>query len=629
MIRRPPRSTLFPYTTLFRSYTPRPTSGRAAREAAGSLRWGSRPRHAPTRGCRRRRGASGRADRPPRAGRTRWRWRAGRRAVTSEASLARLCSRLRASPPASSPRRPCPCRCRVATRLPSAAILGDHERRPGSRIRAAPAQRKRSVGARARHRVSRPASWSLQTPSAAPITHGGRRLRRRGHGPRRRPPPDVLSYDARADIRNREESPMRRMRQALSLIIATLALLAMHAGAAHAQKKTLVVALNQDPDILDPTLARTYVGRIVFSHICEKLYEIDEGLRISPQLAAALPAITDGGKTVTIKLRSGVKFNDGTPMDAEAVKFSLDRHRTLKGSNRASELAPVEAVEVVDHLTVRLRLKAPYSPLLAQLTDRSGMPLSPTTAKKLGDNFGTAPVCVGPWQFAERVPQDRIVVEKSPHYFDPSQAKFDRVIFRIIPDDNVRLANLRSGDIDLMHMVRPSDATAIKREGKFELSNVTGLGYQGININLRNKTGKQNPPGDLGTPLANDPRVREAFELSIDREAINQVVWDGLYTPGCTPIPPISVFADKTRKCSLNATLACDEKIDALLNRAREISDVDQRRALYREAVDMFTARRNIIYIYHLNYIVAFPKSFKGYKAVPDGLIRIKGTSWN
>src|SRR5436309_5125183 len=90
-------------------------------------------------------------------------------------------------------------------------------------------------------------------------------------------------------IRNWEESPMRRLRQALLLIIATLALLAMHAGAAQAQKKTLVVALNQDPDILDPTLARTYVGRIVFSHICEKLYEIDDGLRISPQLAAALP----------------------------------------------------------------------------------------------------------------------------------------------------------------------------------------------------------------------------------------------------------------------------------------------------------------------------------------------------
>jgi peptide/nickel transport system substrate-binding protein len=319
------------------------------------------------------------------------------------------------------------------------------------------------------------------------------------------------------------------------------------AGAAEAQKPTLVVALNQDPDILDPTLSRTYVGRIVFSQICEKLYEIDETLKIHPQLAAELPQITDGGRTVTIKLRSGVKFNDGTDLDAAAMKFSLDRHRELKGSNRRSELAPVEAVEIVDRLTVRLRLKAPASPLLAQLTDRAGMPVSPAAVKKLGDKFGTAPVCVGPWQFVERVPQDRIVVERSPHYFDRAQARFDRIVFRIIPDDNVRLANLRSGDVDIMHQVSPTDATALKREGRFEVSNVTGLGYQGITINLRNKTGKTNPPGDLGTPLANDPRVREAFELSIDREALNQVAWDGLFSPGCTPIPPVSVFADRAR----------------------------------------------------------------------------------
>ena len=516
---------------------------------------------------------------------------------------------------------------------------------------------------------------------------------------------------------------MRSITRWLWLVGGALVVLSL-ADVAHAQKKTLVVALFQDPDLLDPTLARTYVGRIVFSQICEKLYEIDENLRIHPQLALDMPAITDGGRVVTIKLRPGVKFNDGTPMDAESVKFSLDRHRTLKGSNRASELAPVEAVEVVDPRTVRLRLKAPFSPLLAQLTDRAGMPVSPTAVNKLGDKFGTAPVCVGPWQFVERVAQDRIVVEKSAHYFDPGQAKFDKIVFRIIPDDNVRLANLRSGDIDVMHMVSPTDATAIKRESRFELSNVTGLGYDGITINLRNKTGKQNPPGDLGTPLANDPRVREALELSIDREALNQVAWDGLYTPGCTPIPSISVFFDKSRKCpgrdvarakklladaglaggygfemtvvnnprsrrvgeviqqmareagfhitlrsqefasaltdaddgklqafqigwsgrvdpdgnihqiqtckgSLNATLACDEKIDALLNRAREVSDEGQRRGLYREAIDLFTARRNIIYLYHQNYIVAFPKNLKGYKSVPDGLIRIKGTSWN
>ena len=522
---------------------------------------------------------------------------------------------------------------------------------------------------------------------------------------------------------------MRTIPKAMWLIVGVGALAAlMLTDAAHAQKKTLIVALNQDPDILDPTLARTYVGRIIFSQMCEKLYEIDENLRIHPQLAADMPAVSDGGRTVTIKLRSGVKFNDGTRMDAESVKFSLDRHRTLKGSNRASELAPVEAVEVLDPLTVRLRLKAPFSPLVAQLTDRAGMPLSPTAVNKLGDKFGTAPVCVGPWQFAERVAQDRIVVEKSAHYFDPAQAKFDKIVFRIISDDNVRLANLRSGDIDVMHQVSPTDATAIKREGRFEMTNVTGLGYQGITINLRNKTGKQNPPGDLGTPLANDPRVREAFDYSIDREALNQVVWEGQYTPGCTPVSPASPFYDKSRKCpvrdvarakklladaglaggysfemtvvndpqqrrvgeviqqmarevgfnitlraqefasaltdnddgkfqsfliawsgrvdpdgnihqlqtcrrgdsgSLNTTHACDERIDALLNKAREVTDLNQRRALYREAIDLFTARRNLIYIYHLNYIVAFPKNLKGYKAVPDGLIRIKGTVWN
>ncbi len=516
---------------------------------------------------------------------------------------------------------------------------------------------------------------------------------------------------------------MSRTRATLGLVLGALLLLMLLPGVVHAQKKTLVIALNQDPDILDPSLSRTYVGRIVFAQICEKLYEIDEGLRIHPQLAAAMPVVSDGGKTVTIKLRPGVKYNDGTAMSAEAVKFSLDRHREMKGSNRRSELESVTAVEVVDPLTVRLRLKAPFSPLTAQLADRAGMPISPAADKKLGEKFGTAPVCVGPWQFVERIPQDRIVVERSPHYFDQSAAKFDRIIFRIIPDDNVRLANLRSGDIDVMHLVAPSDAASLRKEGRFDVASVTGLGFQSISINLRNKTGKTNPPGDLGTPLANDPRVREALELSLDREALNQVAFDGQNTVGCGPISPNSVFFDKTRKCpardvakakklladaglaggyafemvivnnpqqrregeiiqgmakeagfnislrpsefasalkdnddgkhaafligwsgrvdpdgnihqgqtcggSLNATLACDERVDGLLNKAREITDVAQRTALYREATDLITARRSTVYLFHQNYIVSFPKNFKGYKAVPDGLIRVKGTSW-
>jgi peptide/nickel transport system substrate-binding protein len=101
----------------------------------------------------------------------------------------------------------------------------------------------------------------------------------------------------------------------------------------------LTVGLAEDPDQLDPTLARTFVGRIVFANMCEKLYDLDANLNIVPQLASALPEISKNGKTVTIKLRDGVKFNDGTQFDAAAVKTSLDRHRTLKESARAPELA--------------------------------------------------------------------------------------------------------------------------------------------------------------------------------------------------------------------------------------------------------------------------------------------------
>src|SRR5215813_6459824 len=144
------------------------------------------------------------------------------------------------------------------------------------------------------------------------------------------------------------EAVLMGMRRPLFAIAALGLGLVLAAEPALAQKKTLVVALNEDPDLLDPSVARTYVGRIIFEQMCEKLYEIDENLRIFPQLAADLPTVSDGGKTVTIKLRPSVKFNDGTPMNAEAVRYSLDRHLNMKGSNRRSELESVNSIDVVD-----------------------------------------------------------------------------------------------------------------------------------------------------------------------------------------------------------------------------------------------------------------------------------------
>src|SRR6476646_10526741 len=216
---------------------------------------------------------------------------------------------------------------------------------------------------------------------------------------------------------------MRVMR--LAILAAALAV--SFGASVHAQT-TLRIGLAEDPDILDPSIARTYVGRIVFSAFCDKLFDIDEKLNIVPQLALSHETSADG-KEMTIKLRPGVKFHDGEPLDAEAAKFSIERHMTLPTSFRKSELASVDHVEVVDPLTIKLVLKTPFSPLIAQLTDRAGMMVSPKAAKEAGDKFGLKPVCAGPYKFVERVQQDRIVGEKFADYWNKDNVFIDRVVY--------------------------------------------------------------------------------------------------------------------------------------------------------------------------------------------------------
>ena len=129
-------------------------------------------------------------------------------------------------------------------------------------------------------------------------------------------------------------------RLALALLLAAAAV-----GSAAAQSN-LRIGLAEDPDVLDPTLARTYVGRIVFASMCDKLFDIDEKMNIVPQLALSHETSEDG-KTVTLKLRPGVKFHDGEDFNADAAKYSLERHMTMKGSFRKPELAAIQSIEVV------------------------------------------------------------------------------------------------------------------------------------------------------------------------------------------------------------------------------------------------------------------------------------------
>src|SRR5256884_8575224 len=321
-----------------------------------------------------------------------------------------------------------------------------------------------------------------------------------------------------------ETSPMRILRLTA---IAAAALLSLHA-AAQAQT-TLRIGLAEDPDILDPTLGRTYVGRIVFASFCDKLFDIDEKINIVPQLALSHETSADG-KEVTIKLRPGVKFHDGEPFDAEAAKFSLDRHLTLPTSFRKPELAAVDHVDVVDPLTIKLVLKSPFSPLIAQLTDRAGMMISPKAAKAEGDKFGLHPVCAGPYKFVERVQQDRIVFEKFADYWNKDNVFIDRVVFLPIVDATVRLANLKSGGLDLIERVLATDIKDVRADSKLKLSAAPGIGYMGLTINVANDKSKG--------ALSQSVKVRQALDLSIDREALNQVVFNGEFTPGNQWVSP-------------------------------------------------------------------------------------------
>jgi peptide/nickel transport system substrate-binding protein len=316
------------------------------------------------------------------------------------------------------------------------------------------------------------------------------------------------------------------------LIIAAALLAALVGGPATAQ--TLRIGLAEDPDALDPDQARTFVGRIVFAGMCDKLVDYDDKLVYKPQLATAWKW-TEDQRSITFTLRQGVKFHDGEPFDAAAVKYNIERKLTLPESRRKPEISEISSVDVIDPHTVRFNLAKPFAPLLSQLADRAGMMISPKAAKAAGAAFANRPVCAGPFKFVERVAQDRIVLERFADYWDKGAFHVERVIYQPITDATVRLANLEAGSLDLIERLAPTDVEQARKDSRIKLSEITGLAYAGMDTNVANGP-------RANTPMGKDPRVREAFDLAIDRGAINQVVFNGAFLPGNQPVPPESPF---------------------------------------------------------------------------------------
>jgi peptide/nickel transport system substrate-binding protein len=303
--------------------------------------------------------------------------------------------------------------------------------------------------------------------------------------------------------------------------------------------QTLRIALRQDLDVLDPTLATTYVGRIVFAGLCDKLFDINEKLQIVPQLATGYEWADE--KTLVIHLRSGVKFQNDEVLDAAAVKYSLERHLTMQGSFRKSEVSAIDHIDVVDPATVRVVLKTPSGAFLAQLTDRAGMIFPPKATEAAGKDFGQHPVCSGPFKFVERVPQDHVTLERFPGYWDNKDIHFDKVIYQVLVDQATRLANLKAGTVDLVEFIAPTDAPAVKADPKLKLVVSDALGYFGITNNIANGPKADNPYGKSAL-------VRQALSLAIDRAALVKVVYNDMYAPNMQAVPTSSPFYDASLK---------------------------------------------------------------------------------
>jgi peptide/nickel transport system substrate-binding protein len=300
-----------------------------------------------------------------------------------------------------------------------------------------------------------------------------------------------------------------------------------------ASAQTLHIGLRQDPDLLDPTLGSSYVGRIVFAGMCDKLFDIDEKLNIVPQLATGFE--WKDPTHLLIHLRPGVTFHDGEKADAEALKYKLSRDLTAKGSMRRGEINSIDTIDVIDPLTVLLSLHAPSSPLLAQLTDRAGIMISPKAAEAAGDKFGLHPVCAGPFEFESRVAQDKIVLKRFPGYWNKDAIHFDEVVYQTNVNATARLANLQAGALDLVEYLLPTDVEAVKRDPKLRVAIGGALGYTGITFNTGN--------GPAANTIVNQNKlVRQAFELSIDREALIQVVYNGMYSPTAQANPSSSPY---------------------------------------------------------------------------------------
>jgi peptide/nickel transport system substrate-binding protein len=320
------------------------------------------------------------------------------------------------------------------------------------------------------------------------------------------------------------------------LQLSAAALAAGPALAAETPKKggTLRVGFYIEAVTMDPHLSGSKVDRQVYHNIYEPLLTLDTKLNIKPGLAESWTQ--PDPKTLILKLRRGVKFHDGSAFDAEAAKFNFNRMKTEAKSLRKGEVANVDSVDVVDAATIKLNLKKPDASLLATLTDRAGMMVSPKVVQERGTGLerDAKGAGTGPFEFVEWVKDSHLVIKRNDGYWNKQGGPYlDRVRYRPIPDDVVKLQSLQAGEIDVMDYVLPRDVAPMKADKRLVVVDVPSLADFGYQINH-------------GKPPFNVKALRQAVAYAVDLDQIVKGVWLNVGYPANGPISPASWAYDRT-----------------------------------------------------------------------------------
>src|SRR5215510_3249026 len=312
--------------------------------------------------------------------------------------------------------------------------------------------------------------------------------------------------------------------------------IAVSSASAQTPKKggTLRVGFYLEASTMDPHFSGSKVDRQIYHNIYEPLLTLDVKLGIKPGLAESWQQVEP--KILILKLRKGVKFQDGTDFNAEAVRFNFNRMKTEPKSVRKGEVASIESVDVVDPYTVRINLRRPDAALLATLTDRAGMMVSPKVIQERGAELerNAKGAGTGPFEFVEWVKDDHLLIKRNESYWNKTGGPYlDRIRYRPIPDDTVKLQSLQTGEIDVMDYVQPRDVAAVKADKNVVVVDVPSLAAFAYQLNF-------------GRAPFNVKAIRQAVAYSLDLEQIVKGVWLNVGVPANGPIPPTSWAYDRS-----------------------------------------------------------------------------------